>query len=229
MRQSKPVKPLIKDYKKALSVLAGHLDIELKYTKSGSLSIESVGYLKGWYRVSIQGSVQDVLEAMVEELKVGNVSATDIALYFRNEREEIKNEAQRIDVVSRVSSELGFILLDGIQPAETDFTSVEPEAIEVEYGVVEDDREERLVELERRAEHNYRLLTDPVYEKQWLEHNNPFADVEDLLNTEPHPNVYLHMGMSVAECEALGIDMSEADPSLEYKGETEETKEFTWS
>ncbi len=94
------VKPLIKDYKAALVFLAKREGIEVKYTKSGALSIESVGYLKGFVGCKITATLPELLEHWIDCALNIPISATNLALYFRNEREMIKNDDQRMVVCS---------------------------------------------------------------------------------------------------------------------------------
>lgn len=173
MKTPKLVKPLVKDYKSAVSCLVKQLDIELKYTKTGSLSSESVGYLKGYYRLPITSDLSDVLCAMVDELGY-SVSGTEVALYFRNEREEIKNESQRISVVSSVSAALGFVLVEGVSS----------ESVVDAVDVVEENAEES------QWEWDINMSVDEYYETFYPDQPKP------LPMSEWHPGVFKKLGIT---------------------------------
>lgn len=110
MKTPKLVKPLAKDYKAAIAFLANRLGMDLEKTPKGNLKSESVGILKGYIIASLgfdfEPSVSnpDFLEYLIEFAGL-NISATTLALWFRNERELIKNVVLRVGVVKSFVSQ----------------------------------------------------------------------------------------------------------------------------
>lgn len=101
-RQPKPVKPLATDYKAALLFALGMVDVntELRYTKSGSLSAKSVGYMTAKLGLTLDDGFPAILEALMGIIEgLPDITAYELALAFRFIRtNEMKLEEQQ-DIV----------------------------------------------------------------------------------------------------------------------------------
>lgn len=163
---TRTVKPLIKDYKTALNFLADRLGIELKLTKSGSLNGESVGYLKGYCRISIGSTVQELLGELLI-ITGQSITAVELALYFRNERDMLKDEATRQQVVQSFARAFDMVDAGGVSDVPDDETVNEPDVVTVDVAAVD--------------------CYDDYTVQDVVEESNPHTTIE--------PGIFVHQGM----------------------------------
>lgn len=101
-RQPKPVKPLASDYKAAVMFLLSMTELqgELRYTKSGSLSAKSVGYMTAKLGLTLDDGFPAILESLFDIMEgMPDITAYELALAFRFIRtNEMKLEEQQ-DIV----------------------------------------------------------------------------------------------------------------------------------
>ena len=130
-RTPKPVKPLIKDIKAALKMVASVLDFQLPETKTGLLTQYAQGWIDGF--TSVEGNSATKLDChslLIQVCGRYGLDSTGLALYQRHVREPLKMQEQ-IDIA--VDAYRGLMSVDN-EPAQSlseDTESVEPIVTEV--------------------------------------------------------------------------------------------------
>lgn len=169
------VKPLIRDYKTAIKFLVSEMKIELKETKTGALNLESIGWLKGRYNLDILADSVELLHGLLKffiaDYGTDYISATDLALYFRNERQEIKHEEQRISVVSAFNNFYGissteYLIDEEVEIIdEAEVTRLNDEGDAMGYATVDDDYDEFMTDDDRMIQATVDKWTDDDWDQ----------------------------------------------------------------